>query len=295
MPIFKKENDKLVQIQKINVDKERFLQKLIENNLLEVLDMYFLASEYVTTTGGRIDTLAVDTNGAPVIIEYKLNKNENVINQALSYLKWLKQQKKEFFEMLLIKKLGNDFVNKLDWNNPRVICIAENYSRFDLDTIFFINERIELFKYIYYENEILHLEPLNPSEKTIKSNNDEPKIENEKNETTINEHLEKATSEIKTLFGDLRLRILELDSEIVEKPNKNYIAFRLSKTFVETHILKDQIKLYLRPIEYQDLNKKVEKMPDSYNWTLDRRVYLKNLNELDYIMQLIEQSYNDVL
>ena len=39
----------------------------------------------------------------------------------------------------------------------------------------------------------------------------------------------------------------------------------------------------------------VEKIPDGYNWTMDRRVYLKSESELDYVLGLIEQSYNNVI
>lgn len=97
MPIFKEENGKLKKLKLTTYSKEKTLQSLIEQNLLEVLDLHFLATEYPTTFGGRIDTIAVDSNGLPVIIEYKLSRNENVINQALSYLRWLKAQKVEFF------------------------------------------------------------------------------------------------------------------------------------------------------------------------------------------------------
>lgn len=129
MPIFKNNNGKLKKLSLKYIEREKQLQSLIEANLNEVLDMYFLASEYVTTFGGRIDTLAVDYDGAPVIIEYKKSRNDSVINQALSYLKWLKAQKMEFFEMLIIKKLGKNIAEKLkvDWQNPRVICIAESF------------------------------------------------------------------------------------------------------------------------------------------------------------------------
>ena len=97
MPLFKEKNKSWVTIKSEPINKEKELQTIIENNLLEIFDMYFLASEYTTTTGGRIDSLAIDTSGCPVIIEYKRNRNDNVINQSLSYLKWLKSQKKEFF------------------------------------------------------------------------------------------------------------------------------------------------------------------------------------------------------
>ena len=131
MPLFKNENEKLRKLKAWPVEAEKKLQNLVEKNLTEALDIYFLESEYTTTFGGRIDTLAVDSNGAPVIIEYKRNKNDNVINQGLSYLKWLQAQKVEFFEMLMIKKLSQVIAKKIrvDWSNPRVICIAESYSK----------------------------------------------------------------------------------------------------------------------------------------------------------------------
>ncbi len=108
MPIFKISGTKLKKLNSLPLDKEKNLQALVETNLLEVLGLEFLASEYATTFGGRIDTLAVDTNGSPVIIEYKRNKNDNVINQSLSYLKWLKSQKPGFFEKLMLDKLGRE-------------------------------------------------------------------------------------------------------------------------------------------------------------------------------------------
>ena len=126
MPIFQKVDGSLKKLSAISISSEKELQTLVEENLGEVLGMYFLATEYTTTFGGRIDTLAVDYTGAPVIIEYKRNKNDNVINQALSYLRWLQVQKEEFFEMLIIKSLGQEVAQKIniDWKNPRVICIA---------------------------------------------------------------------------------------------------------------------------------------------------------------------------
>ena len=173
MPVFKSEKGKLTKLSSISISKEKELQTLVENNLDEVLGMHFLATEYTTTFGGRIDTLAVDYTGAPVIIEYKRNKNDNVINQALSYIRWLTAQKEEFFEMLLIKKLGQETAKtiQIDWKNPRVVCIAESYSKFDIDTVEVIPMRIELFKYRYYENGIFSFEPLSVSEQKKTSGN----------------------------------------------------------------------------------------------------------------------------
>jgi predicted transport protein len=297
MPIFKQNNGKLEKLKLSPFSKERTLQTLIEPNLLEVLDMHFLASEYPTTAGGRIDTLAIDTDGAPVIIEYKLNKNENVINQALSYLSWLKAQKIEFFEMLVIKKLGKEIAGKLkiDWSNPRVICIAENYSKFDIDTVEVIPMRIELIKYRNYENGIFHLDFINKPEpidhKTPKTN---ASVDSEKIITHL-DVVEKANPEIKEIFHEIRGRIMQLDDKIVEKINLNYFAYRVSKNFAELQVGRTQIILFLRPNEYLDPLKKVTKVPDSYNWTMTSKVILKNFDDIQYALDLIEQSYKETI
>lgn len=297
MPIYLEQNGQLKKLKSFAIDKEKKLQELVESNLMEVLDMHFLETEYTTTFGGRIDTLAVDRNGAPVIIEYKRGKNDNVINQALSYLKWLQAQKVEFFEMLVFKKLGNKIADnlKIDWQNPRVICVAESYSKFDIDTVEVIPMRIELLKYRYYENGIFSLEPLNASEQksSIKSTIDNPS--KSPIDYSVEQHLQKPNEKIKNLFKEIRSRIFEIDENIKEKATSMYIGYRVTKTFAEIHLGKNQIKMYLRPIEYIDPQDMVEKIPDGYKWTLNQRVYIKEENQLDYVFGLIEQSYQDVL
>ena len=301
MPIFQIVGTKLKKLKVLQLDKEKTLQQLVEANLSEVLDMAFLASEYTTTFGGRIDTLAVDASGAPVIIEYKRNKNDNVINQSLSYLKWLKSQKPGFFEKLIQDKLGADAAKKitLDWNNPRVICIAESFSKFDIDTAEVVPLRIELMRYRYYDNSVFSLEPVAVGESGSASaeiqTKDTPKQQVEEKPASVDALLGKASAETKELFGQFRERIMALDDTVEEKPNSLYVAYRRSKNFAEVHINKGGLKIHLRPIDYQDPKKMVEKIPEGYNWTLDRRVYLKHPSELDEVLSLIEQSYKDVL
>jgi len=84
---------------------EKSVQSLFEANLAALLGVRFLASEFTTTNGGRIDTLGLDEAGSPVIIEYKRAMNENVINQGLFYLDWLMDHRKDF-QWLVLEKLG---------------------------------------------------------------------------------------------------------------------------------------------------------------------------------------------
>lgn len=81
MAIFLIKDQKVQKVPPIKIGLERDIQRLFEKNLNEILNITFLASEYSTSFGGRIDSLGIDNNGAPVIIEYKKGQNENVITK----------------------------------------------------------------------------------------------------------------------------------------------------------------------------------------------------------------------
>lgn len=153
MALFKIKNLSVSKLEITNIKKEKDIQKLFENNLSAILNIDFLATEY-STSFGRIDTLGIDKNGAPTIIEYKRNQNDNVINQGLSHLRWLLDHKADF-EILCRNK---NVKISIDWTSPRVICVAESYNKFDLDTAEILPIKIELLKYRIYEDDILFVE-----------------------------------------------------------------------------------------------------------------------------------------
>jgi len=119
MPIFKIAKTRAVQV---SVKEHRFgneaqLRDFFASNLEEILGVRFLEKEY-STTDGRIDTLGIDENNSPVIIEYKWKDNEEVLAQGLYYFNWLIKNKKHF-DLLADKKLGGN--TKVNWEQPRVI------------------------------------------------------------------------------------------------------------------------------------------------------------------------------
>lgn len=59
---------------------EKSVQMLFEENLEPLLEVRFLATEFTTTHGAPIDTLGLDEDGCPVILEYKRAPNEKVIH-----------------------------------------------------------------------------------------------------------------------------------------------------------------------------------------------------------------------
>lgn len=303
MPVFKTiEGDSLKKLNVVQLSKERDLQRLVEKNLIETLGLQFLATEYTTTSGGRIDTLAVDADGAPVIIEYKKNRNDAVINQALSYLKWLKTQKPEFFQKLMIDKLGQKAFDEigLDWKNPRVICIAESYSRFDLDTVHFVNTRIELIRYRMYEDGVFSLDALNVLESAAVTEEvkEEPKLTakvEEESTPAVDNFLTKCSPAVREMYEDLREQILALDEAIIEKPTTLYVGYKMSNNFADVHFQKSGLKVFLRPTDYVDPRSFVKQVSDGYGWKLNRYFQITSADDIGYVMGLIEQSYKDVL
>ena len=178
--------------------------------------------------------------------------------------------------------------------------MAENYSKFDIDTAEVVPLRIELMKYRYYEDGIFALEPVNVPE-TAASNQVTAAVTigTAKSQTdTVNgldSLLAKATDDTKALFAELRERIVAIDDSVTENPTGSYVGYRMGNNFAEVHIGKSQLKIHLRPIDFVDPKGLVEKIPDGYNWTMDRRVYLKSATDLEYVVGLIEQSYKNVI
>jgi len=119
-----------------------------------------------------------------------------------------------------------------------------------------------------------------------------------KNETVdgdLNLRLNKAKPEVQDLFYNLERKVYAINRNIKRKITNSYIAFELSKNFIELHVQKNRLMLYLRPGEYDNTNITSDKIPDTYQWSLNQRVYIENSRDIDYVMPLIEQSYRDVL
>ncbi len=248
MALYKINNQTVEKIQSKKLDLEKHLQMLFENNLDELLNIKFLAHEYVTNFGGRIDTLGIDKNGSPCILEFKKNQNDNIINQGLSYLRWLLGHKADF-EILLKNKLGSNNSVEVDWDSPRIICIAESFNRFDLDTADILPINIELYKFRLFENNMLILEAdeyqkgESTSVKIKKSASSKEDIVQKS--YTIEDHLTHSSDFSKKLFYTLREKILSIDEEIKEIPKKLYIAYKLATNFVDIEIRSKELKVYL--------------------------------------------------
>ncbi|PIS43443.1 hypothetical protein COT23_01160 [Candidatus Kaiserbacteria bacterium CG08_land_8_20_14_0_20_50_21] len=113
MAIFRMQEHKVSQISlnEQGFSNESELRDLFADNLEDILGVRFLAKEY-PTNNSRIDTLGLDENNAPVIIEYKWRQNEEVLAQGLFYFDWL-MSNKPHFDLLVKNKLNKDYVFNL--------------------------------------------------------------------------------------------------------------------------------------------------------------------------------------
>lgn len=301
MPLYRIQSGGSVeQLPSSTFSQERQLQRLVEKNCLTLLGVHFLASEF--TTGdrqrGRIDTLGLDVNGTPTIIEYKKGGKENVINQGLFYLDWLVDHKGDF-TLKAQEVLGANI--EIDWANPRLILIAENFSEYDKYAVNRIGANIELWVYRLYGQDLLYLEQIYAAaapaprhrETAVSSEEETPPVE-----YRLEDHLQGKPTEMVALFGQLRERILGLDDEVIEKVVKNYVVYKHGKNFCEVWVQARQLKLWLdiAPESLQDPFHLARDVRQVGHWgTGDVEVNLKSPEELDAVMALIEQSYQQTL
>lgn len=226
---------------------EKTLQTLFEKNLETLLGVRFLASEYTTTNGGRMDTLGVDENGYPVIIEYKRDRNENIINQGLFYLDWLMDHRGDF-ELLVRDKYGKEEADKIEWSAPRLVCIAADFTKYDTHAVNQMGRNIELIRYRRFGDDLLLLDLLTsvsvPSAAITAAVSDE-KTQQYK---TVSMGLASAKSEIAALYSDLETFLLGLGDDVTQKTLRYYFAFRRIKNFacVDVKPQLNVVRIYLK-------------------------------------------------
>jgi predicted transport protein len=290
------------QLESHSMTLEKSLQTLIESHLEALLGVRFIVSEYSTgkVHGGRIDTLGIDENGCPVIIEYKRQTNENVINQGLFYLDWLMDHKGEF-ELLVRKKLDSETAEAIEWSSPRLLCIAGDFTRYDSHAISQINRNIELIRYRSYPDGLLLFE----QESVVEASQQPDSSPTPGNRSgskppssykTVSEYLEQANKQLKDLYKSLEDYLLSLGDDVTIKTTKFYIAFRRIKNFasIEVHPQSCELLIFVK-VDPDSITLENGFTRDVRNighfGTGHLEIRLKNEDDLERAKPLINQSY----
>lgn len=231
------------------VQVEKSLQTLFEENLEALLGIRFLTSEHSTGAvhGGRIDTLGLDEDNSPVIIEYKRSVNENVINQGLFYLDWLLDHRKEF-QWLVMERLGAEAAKGVDWSAPRLLCIAGDFTRYDEHAVKQIARNIELIRYRRFGDDLLMMELVHaPKTSKISAPRQqadarggisfEPEAETAQgNDPYLSQRmsyrLSQSSAELRDIYDAVYQFVTGLGDDVQVKELKLYTAFKRLKNFV---------------------------------------------------------------
>lgn len=295
-----------VELPSGTIPLEKQLQHLIETHLPTFLGVRFLASEYITgkTHKGRIDSLGLDENGCPVIIEYKRYSTENVINQGLFYLDWLLDHQAEF-RWLVMERLGKEVAEHIEWSGTRLLCIAADFTRYDQYAVQQIPRNIELIRYKLFGDDLLLLELVNavgvPDATAIKpvaseAHSDEPKPKTGGKDKTFEEQLATAPTDIHNLYEQTASYLNSLGDDVQEKRLKLYVAFRRLKNFacVEVYSQRLVITLKLDPASVtmeEGFSRDVSRIG---HWgTGDVELKIRTLADLERAKPLLARSHSE--
>lgn len=310
--LFRLSDGQAAELQGSASDLEKPLQTLIEANLGPLLSIRFLASEHSTgkTHAGRIDSLGLDENNCPVILEYKRSVRENVINQGLFYLDWLMDHKAEF-KLLVLDKLGAAAADAIDWSAPRVVCIAADFTKYDGHAVQQIGRNIELIRYRRFGGDLLLLESANSGGDTAAkaAPTKQPKMAAAKPDAPADAATGKPTGPDKSfaellaglpepmqqLLDSLADYTLSLGDDVQRKDLRLYAAFKRLKNFA-TVVLhrKNCLLLYLHvdPATALAVLPKARDVTHIGHWgTGNLEVTISTMADLDAAKPFINAAY----
>ena len=309
--LFRLAAGRAIELQGDASDLEKPLQTLIEANLDTLLGIRFLATEYSTgkTHAGRIDSLGLDENNCPVILEYKRSMGENVINQGLFYLDWLMDHQAEF-KLLVMDQLGKPAADAIDWTAPRLVCIAADFTKYDGHAVQQINRNIELIRYRRFGDELLLLELANATSasasktsgaKAAKQVNPAatppPELAGAKGaggDRSYADWLPLLPQHLNELVASLEGHVLSLGDDVQRKELKLYVAFKRLKNFATVVPQKNRLLLYLHldPAKVMPMPPNGQDVSQKGHWgTGDLELSLSSQAELDAAKPLILMAY----
>ncbi len=286
MAVFKITKEKAIQSNRGDFFRNELdLRDFFAANLVELLGVRFLNKEH-RIPEGRIDTLGIDEDNSPVIIEYKWDEDDRILTQGQFYYSWLLENRSHF-ELLVADRLGKDI--KVNWDRPRVILVAQGFGRYIRGAAKHI-DYVELVTYSYYEPDVLHLEGVESiSTKIISS------IDNESGDVKVfdwNFHRTIVNSEeVRTKMDSLRGKVLNLpeveellgqQTGVTYKSTRKFARFEFKSTFVQI--------LLKNPSYSKDTQKLVEDIT-THGWGYSGKIKFNKESDVDYVFEIIKEAY----
>ena len=303
MILYNNNSNRLNQVKEKPFKLEKEIQNIFENNLQEVMSLQLVKSEF-TIKNKRIDTLAFDKQtNAFIIIEYKRDKNYSVVDQGLTYLNLMLQNKAEF--ILTYNETLKDTLHskEVDWSQSRVAFVSPSFTENQISASDFKDFGIELWEVKQFENNIISI---NSIKKSKGAESIKPLLENSEKLKEVKENIKVYTEEdhysngseyIIELYEKFILSILNLADNIEILPQKYYIAFKKGSNISDIEIQKKSLKIFINAkIGTLDDPKGIAKDVSNigHRGNGDFQIQIENDNDLEYIMSLIKQVITNI-
>ena len=291
----------LKEISEQQIELEKDIQKIVENNMYTIFGIDFVASEF-ELNGLRVDSLGYDKNESNsfTIIEYKRDKSFSVIDQGYAYLGLLVNNQAEF--ILLYNEKNKNPLRKedVDWSQSRVIFISPFFTTYQRKAIEFKDLPIELWEARLYSNNTILFNQIKSPEKSesitkisqksalVRSVNQQVRVYNE------DHHFEGCSEKIHNLYKDLKEGIISISTDVTIKPKAKYIAFIHKRNFLAIVVRKSNLTLFLN-MKKGSLNDSKAVARDVSNvghWgNGDYEIIIREPSDIGYTLTLIKQSY----
>ncbi|MDD3721115.1 MAG: DUF5655 domain-containing protein [Lutibacter sp.] len=298
MILYNNSNAILKQVNEKPFKLEREIQLIFEKNLQAIMGLELVKSEFAIKNK-RIDTLAFDKQSqAFIIIEYKRDKNYSVVDQGLTYLNLMLQNRAEF--ILTYNETLKDTLHSknIDWSQSRVAFVSPSFTENQISASDFKDFGIELWEIKQFENNFISI---NSIKKSSSAQSIKPLLENSEKLKEVKEHIKVYTEEDHfkngsdftiELYEKFKTSILNLSDNIEIIPQKFYIAFKKGSNISDIEIQKKGLKIFINAKkgslnDPKGLVKDVSNIGHRGNG--DYQIQIENDNDLEYIMSLIKQ------
>jgi len=279
---------------------EEELQKLMEKNLGEIFGLKFVDSQ-VVVQGKRLDTLAYDEeNNRIVVIEYKKGSDSGVVDQGITYLS-LVHENKEFFELKIEKKLNKGGL-EIDWNSTRVIFVARKFDDYQITASAIRGVPFELWIYDLYDSYISLQKIEQTRTKTgfntlVQNKQEFSKISQEIETYDLEYHLNKAKPEFRDIFKRYSKEILSFGPEVMEVVDqKSGITYKHNKvSFARFEFRVGHIDAIFKEKKGFVDPKNISRDIRTNKWGFERLAKIESADKFDDIIYLLKQAYETTL
>lgn len=289
---------KLNQVKEKPFKLEKEIQSIFENNLQEIMGLQLVKSEFAIKNK-RIDSLAYDKQtNAFIIIEYKRDKNYSVVDQGLTYLNLMLQNKAEF--ILTYNETLKDTLHSkdVDWSQSRVAFVSPSFTENQISASDFKDFGIELWEVKQFDNNTISINSIKkssgaPSIKPLLENSEKLKEVKENIKVyTEEDHYNNGSDTSIELYEKFKSAILNLADGVEIIPQKFYIAFKKGSNISDIEMQKKGLKIFINAkIGTLDDPKGLAKDVSSigHRGNGDYQIQIENDKDLEYIMSLIKQ------